>query len=145
MCRNLDMEALDGVIFDFACGLDPYILNRLVFKNNNLILTPLSCFREPREFEFLRTLVDGAHWQGQKRLRKPDRTGRGGHIGCSEGFNFNLYKKHLPHGTNSQGREQLHAKLDKMVASLLQMTYSSFMIFLKIFFGITNLKNKKII
>ena len=28
MCRNLDMENLEGVIFDFACGLDPYLLNR---------------------------------------------------------------------------------------------------------------------
>ena len=28
MCRNLNMETLEGVIFDFACGLDPYLLNR---------------------------------------------------------------------------------------------------------------------
>ena len=28
MCRNLDMQTLEGVIFDFACGLDPYLLNR---------------------------------------------------------------------------------------------------------------------
>ena len=28
MCRNLNMEVLEGVIFDFACGLDPYLLNR---------------------------------------------------------------------------------------------------------------------
>jgi hypothetical protein len=33
-------------VFDYACGLDQYILNR-----------------EPREFEYLRLLVDGAHWQ----------------------------------------------------------------------------------
>ena len=99
-------------------------------------------FREPREFEYLRTLVDGAHWQGQKRLKRPDRSGRGGHLGCSEGFNFNLYKPTLPHGTNSQGREQMHAKLDKMVDSLIQMEYSSFMIFMKVFFGINNLRNK---
>ena len=46
MCRDIDMHALKGVVFDFACGLDQYILN---------------C--EPSEFEFLRLLVDGAHWQ----------------------------------------------------------------------------------
>ena len=46
MCRDIDLHALQGVIFDFACGLDQYILNR-----------------EPREFEYLRCLVDGAHWQ----------------------------------------------------------------------------------
>lgn len=28
MCRNLDMDSLEGIIFDFACGLDPYLLNR---------------------------------------------------------------------------------------------------------------------
>ena len=60
------MEVLEGIIFYFACGLDPYLLNR-----------------EPREFQYLRTLVDGAHWQGQKRLRRPDRNGSGGHLGCS--------------------------------------------------------------
>ena len=46
MCRDVDLNSLEGVIFDFACGLDQYILNR-----------------EPKEFEFLRCLVDGAHWQ----------------------------------------------------------------------------------
>ena len=46
MCRDLKMHDLKGVVFDYACGLDQYILNR-----------------EPREFEYLRLLVDGAHWQ----------------------------------------------------------------------------------
>ena len=75
MCRDVDMRSLEGIIFDHACGLDPYILNR-----------------EPREFQFLRCLVDGSHWQGQKKLKKPNSSGSGGHLGCSEGFNFNLYK-----------------------------------------------------
>ena len=38
-------------------------------------------FRGPREFEFLGTLVDGAHWQGQKKMRRPDKSGRGGYQG----------------------------------------------------------------
>ena len=101
--------------------------------------------REPREFEFLHTLVDGAHWNGQKRLRRPDRSGRGGHLGCSQGFNFNLYKPYLPPKTNSQGREQMHLKLDKMVKSLIQISYVTFMTYMKICFGLTNLKNKGII
>ena len=46
MSRDLNLHSLQGVIFDHACGLDQYILNR-----------------EPSEFEFLRCLVDGAHWQ----------------------------------------------------------------------------------
>ena len=46
ICRDVGLHALQGVIFDNACGLDQYMLNR-----------------EPREFEFLRCLLDGAHWQ----------------------------------------------------------------------------------
>ena len=54
MCRDVDLNALQGVIFDHACGLDQYILNR-----------------EPKEFEYLRCLVDGAHWQVGQSLKKP--------------------------------------------------------------------------
>ena len=117
MCRDVDLHELDGVIFDFACGLDQYILNR-----------------EPREFEYLRCLVDGAHWQGQKKLKKPDKSGIGGHIGCSEGYTFNLYKQHLPYAQpNSQGREQMHSRLQKLCPSLKQMDYADFMAFAKFF------------
>ena len=45
-----------------------------------------------RSLQYLRCLVDGSHWQGQKKLKKPNKSGKGGHLGCSEGFNFNLYK-----------------------------------------------------
>ena len=55
MCRDLDLYKLKGVIFDHSCGLDTFILNR-----------------EPSDFEYLRGLVDGSHWNGQKKLRKPD-------------------------------------------------------------------------
>ena len=71
-----------------------------------------------------------------------DRSGAGGHLGCSGGYNFNLYKEHLSHGTFSQGREQLHSKMKKLVGSLIQMEYSTFMLFIKLFFGINNLRNK---
>ena len=130
--------------------------------------------------EYLRLLVDGAHWQvdiriiqcchleenlyqGQKKLKRPDRSGRSGHIGCSDGFNYKLYKPFLPYKQpNSQvsslhlifvlndfvllqGREQMQAKLDKLCPSLKQMDYSDYMHFLRVFFGFSNLKNKGII
>ena len=114
MCRDLNLEQLKGVIFDHSCGLDQCILNR-----------------EPREFQYLRCLVDGSHWNGQKKMRKPDRSGKGGHLGCSDGFNFNLYKQYLPAQTNSQGREQMHAILEKLVPSLRQMSYPVFMTMMK--------------
>jgi hypothetical protein len=44
-----------------------------------------------------------------------------------------------------QGREQMHAKLDKLCPSLMQMDYSDYMHFLRVFFGLTNLANKGII
>ena len=64
MCRNLDMSQLKGVIFDYACGLDPYLLPVIL-----TVKPPKRQFlsREPRKFEYLRILVDGAHWQGQKK------------------------------------------------------------------------------
>ena len=104
------------------------------------------------------------YYQGQKKLKQPDRSGRGGHIGCSDGYNYNLYKPFLPYKQlNSQvspytkyflvfdsfillqGREQMHAKLDKLCPSLMQMDYSDYMQFLRVFFGLTNLENKGLI
>ena len=82
-CRDFDMNALKGIICYFSCGLHAYSLNR-----------------EAKYFEFTQFLVDGAHWQGQKKLKKPDSSSKKGHIGCSDGYNYNLYKKHL--GINQQ-------------------------------------------
>ena len=85
------MKNLEGVIFDFACNLHRYALNR-----------------EPMDFENICFLVDGSHWQGQKKLKKADKTGKGGHLGCSTGYNFNIYKPHLDTKVNSQTREEMH-------------------------------------
>ena len=85
-------------------------------------------------------LVDGAHWNGMKKLRKPDRSGKNGHIGCSDGFNFNLYKPHLKTKPNSQGREQMHSLIAKCTDSLRLMNYRHFMIFMKVFFAVKNLE-----
>ena len=94
-------------------------------------------------------------------MRKPDRSGAGGHIGCSEGFNYNIYKPFLPYKQpNSQvriavinissqkiqmlqGREQTHSKLEPLCRSLKQMDYTDFMNFLRVWFGLTNLMNMK--
>jgi hypothetical protein len=37
----------------------------------------------------------------------------------------------------------MHAEMEKCVNSLRQMGYKTFMNFMKIFFGLTNLKNKE--
>ena len=94
--------------------------------------------------EYMRTLVDGAHWSAQKQLEKPNQTGRGGHLGCSNSFNFNFYKKYFKNEVriNSQGREQLHSIVDASCKSLRQFNYNNYMTFLKFFFAVTNLKNR---
>ena len=75
-----------------------------------------------------------------KKLRKPDRSGKNGHIGCSDGFNFNLYKPHLKTKPNSQGREQMHSLIAKCTDILRLMNYRHFMIFMKVFFAVKNLE-----
>ena len=81
----LIINCFTGIIFDHACGLSSYIYNR-----------------EPRRFEYLRTLVDGSHWSGHKRLKKGSK-GSPGHLGCSRGFNSLIYRPYLNKDFNSQG------------------------------------------
>ena len=118
---------MDGVIYDFSCGLDNYILNR-----------------EPLDFQYKRTLVDGAHWASQKKLSKPNQTGQGGHLGCANSFNFNLYKQYLKEeiNINSQGREQMHSLVDVICKSLHQFSYSNYMTVLRVFVAVNNLKSR---
>ena len=61
-----------------------------------------------------------------------------------EGYNFNLYKKHIgaDYEVNSQGREELHARIDACCKSLRLMSYQHFMIFMRVFFAVTNLKSR---
>ena len=59
---------------------------------------------------------------------------------CSDGFNYNIYKPHLINKPNSQGREQLHALIEKCSDSLRLMNYRHFMIFMKVFFAMKNLE-----
>ena len=52
------------------------------------------------------------YFQGRKKLKKPDSTGAGGHIGCSDGYNYNLYKPSLPYKQpNSQVDLTIYFKL----------------------------------
>ena len=62
---------------------------------------------------------------------------------CSLGYNYNIYKEHLPADTNNEGKEQMYAVLQKLVPSLRQMSYPVFMTRMKVFFGINNLKRKE--
>ena len=57
-CRDIDMDSLDGIL------VDPYILNR-----------------EAEMIKWKLLLVDGAHWHGMKKLKKPERSGKNGHLG----------------------------------------------------------------
>ena len=63
-CRDINMEKLEGILVDHACLVDPYVLKR-----------------EAEMIQWKLLLVDGAHWNGMKKLRKPDRSGKNGHLG----------------------------------------------------------------
>ena len=121
------MKNLEGVIFDFACNLHRYALNR-----------------EPLDFKNIRFLVDGSHWQGQKKKKKSDkRSGKKGHLGCSSEYNFNDYKVYtkvdIDRAKNSQGREQMQSILDKLGKSLRQKNYFNFLRYMIAFFARRNL------
>ena len=125
-CREIDRFKLKGIVYDFACGLNTYVLNR-----------------EPSPYQYTRFLVDGCHWNGHSKTRKG--TTNNGHKGCSDGFNFNLYKEHIDKDFNSQGREQTHSILQKLAPSLRNMNYTSYMIVLIRFFGYRNMFLKGIV
>ena len=64
MTRDVDFNALEGILVDHACLFEPYTMNREALILENVLV-----------------LVDGAHWAGQKKLKKPDQSGKGGHLG----------------------------------------------------------------
>ena len=126
-CNSFDFNKMEGILMDHACKFDAYMLNR-----------------EAKPLEHLLTLVDGSHWNSQKKMRYPDSKNKGGHLGCSEGYNWNLYKASYAkeEAVNSQGREQMHAILENLSKSLRLMNYQHFMLFLYVFFATTNLHNR---
>ena len=127
VCNRFDHGQMVGVLMDHACKFDTYMLNR-----------------EANPLKYLLTLVDGSHWNAQKKMKNPNSKGKGGHLGCSEGFNWNLYKSSygVEEAVNSQGREQMHAILENLSKSMRLMNYQHFMLFLYVFFATTNLHNR---
>ena len=112
--RDFDNDHLDGIVIDHACLVDRYVMNR-----------------EAPMLAWKRLLVNGSHWMSQKKFRAHNIKGKGGHIGCSEGYNYNLYKHTLDEPVNSQGREQMHSLIEKCAESLRLMSYTNFMIFMR--------------
>ena len=131
MNRKNIRNRLEGVIYDNACNTQKFCLNR-----------------DPQRFKYLRFIVDGCHFQGQKKFKKKDSKSSGnGHLGCSNSYNFMEYKKFTSNdkdgASNYQGREQLHSILKPLAPALRQMSYPNFMRTLIIFFGIRNLITMK--
>ena len=65
------------------------------------------------------------------------------HFSCSDDYNFNLYKIYLRPNTNSQGLEQIHAKMQRFASSLVYFDYVDYISFIRIFFAFNNLKARK--
>ena len=96
--RVIDLNRCKGAVYDFACGLHRYTLNR-----------------EPTQYEDKYFLVDGSHWTSTPKFQTKSKK-QAGHLGCSSGYNFNAYKPYSDaiSAKNSQGREQMHSVLDKL-------------------------------
>ena len=101
-------------MIDQACLVDRYVMNR-----------------EAPMLEWKRLLVDESHLMSQKKFRAHNSKGKGGHIGSSEGYNYNLYKHTLDEPVYSQGREQMHSLIEKCAESLSLMSYTNFIIFMR--------------
>ena len=86
----LHLYTLKGISMDHACLFDTFVMNR-----------------DAKILEHKKLLVDGLHWNAQKKNKKNEGRGKGGHLACSESYNWNLYKKHTKEKVNSQGREQI--------------------------------------
>ena len=82
--------------------------------------------------QMLKDLVNG-----QRKLKKADKSGGGGHLGCSSSYNSSKYQNDL--NINTQGREQTNALIEKCAQTLRQKNYFNFMRYMKIFFAIRNL------
>ena len=100
MCRRVNFENLKGIIEDFACGTGKMSISKIF-------------------------LVDGAHWNGQRKLKKADRSGGGGHLGCSSSYNSSEYQDYLDIHINTQGREQTNSLIEKCSQTLQQKTIST--------------------
>ena len=87
--------------------------------------------REPWEFQFKRVFVDSFHYQN--------------HQTCSSSYNAAAYKKFLPAGFYTTGREQINSKLAKIEPSVHQISYKKYFVMLKFFFAIQNLKANSIL
>ena len=116
-CLDIDLTSLKAVVYDHACGLNSFMMNR-----------------EAREFKHVKTLVDGLHYKSHtgcsesfnSQLYKEALKPRVGNL-------------------NTAGREQINSKLQNMASSFRQMNYVSTIQMLKVYFGINNLESKGVI
>ena len=76
--HNMQTQKFHPYVYDSGCTLSKYILNG-----------------EAHKFQWLRVMVDACTGVAIKKLKLQDMPKRGGHLGCSEGFNSNLFKDHI--------------------------------------------------
>ena len=100
--------------------------------DNNFNQTNLGSFQVLRQHFLGRKGV-----RSQTQLKKADRAGKRGHLGCSSEYNFNEYKKHFNFTVNSQVRA--NNQFNWEVCQITQKNYFNFMRYMKCFFAIRNL------
>ena len=94
----------------------------VIVYDNACQLHIYSLNREPQRFKRTLFVVDRFHWRG--------------HVGCSSGYNLDMYIAHK--GLNSQVNEQANAGLQHIKSQLAYMTFDNFVFHLCLFLCLKN-------
>ena len=94
----------------------------VIVDDNACQLHTYALNREPQRFKRTFFAVDRFHWRG--------------HVGCSSGYNLDLYSVHKT--LNSQVNEQANAGLQHIKSQLAYMTFDNFVFHLCLFLSIKN-------
>ena len=86
---------------------------KVIIYDNACKLHQYCLNREPAFFSRTQFSVDRFHWKG--------------HVGCSSGYNLNLYKSSLTNTINSQVNEQANGGLQRIKSQLAYMSHENFM------------------
>ena len=97
---------------------------KLIIYDNACKLHQYCLNREPAFFSHTQFSVDRFHWKG--------------HVGCSSGYNLNLYKSALTNTINSQVNEQANAGLQHIKSQLAYMSHENFIHTVSLFLAIKN-------
>ena len=96
-----------------------------IIYDNSCKLHQYALNHEPMIFQNTVFLVDRFHWRG--------------HIGCSSGYNLDVYSQEHLASINSQINEQANAGLQRIKGYIVYMKDANFKFHVKLFLGCKNM------